>query len=233
MKPLLSSVSFLIPAYNDESTVERAIKEAREVGRDVACEFEIRVINDRSPDATGKVLERLARTIPELVIRTHETNLGYGGTVKELYYSGTKDWLFTIPGDYQIGAKELHKLVPAAKDNDLVLGWRTDRHDPPARLRQSRIYNRLVRLLFGVRVHDVNSVRLMRREMMKRLTLTTTSAFVDAELIIRAMQGKFRITEVPIVHMSRHVGEESAGGGKLRTILPTIRDMGRFFLLGF
>lgn len=227
----LSSLSFLIPAYNDEDTIEIAIKEAVEVGKSVSRTFDIFVINDCSPDTTKEILDRLVREIPELHVIHHEKNLGYGGTIRELYEQGRGEYLYTIPGDYQIGANELLKLIPAIDHADMVIGWRVDRHDPESRLRQSKIYNQIARLLFRFSIHDVNSVRLMKSSIMKHFHLTTTSAFVDIELLVRTLRAGFVVSEVPIEHRKRQVSEATAGGGKVGTILPTITDMIKFFFI--
>jgi glycosyltransferase involved in cell wall biosynthesis len=226
----LSAVSFLIPAYRDEDTIRQVVGEADIVGKRISGNYEIIVINDASPDNTGRILEELKHKYPRLKVITHSHNLGYGGTIRDLYYSGKKDWMFTVPGDNQIPVSEIEKLIPASADADMVIGWRVNRHDPPARLRQSHVYNRLLRLLFGLNLHDVNSVRLMKSGMMQKITLSSPSAFVDAELAIQAIRKGFKVIETPIEHAAR--GDEStAGGGKLKTILPTIRDMVKFRLI--
>lgn len=216
----LSSLSFLIPAYNDEATIGRVIAEAMAVGKRVAKKFEIVVINDGS---RRKIRPRLATVI------THPVNQGYGRTIKELYYVGRYDWLFTIPGDHQVGARELEKLTPYTSNADMILGWRAKRNDPPNRLIVSRIYNTLLRMLFGVTLHDANSVRLMRRSVLQNIKLTSFSAFVDAELVIRAREAGFGIIEVPISHRPR-AGGKRGGGNQWPTIAATILDMIRFGL---
>lgn len=229
MKALLSSLTFLIPAYNDERTVEKVVREADAAGKEVAKHHDLIVINDASRDGTGTVLESLRKTIPVLSVIHHTENGGYGRTIKELYYTGRGDWLFTVPGDGQIPPAEVKKLIPSADPADMILGWRTSRNDSPERLRQSRIYNSLLRNLYGIRLHDINTVRLMRSAMMKKIRLTSESAFVDAELSIRALRQGFRITEIPIDHKARE--GSTGGGGKLKTILPTVWEMVKFRLL--
>jgi glycosyltransferase involved in cell wall biosynthesis len=234
MKEKLSSLTFIIPAYNDEDTIESVIREATDVGRNVAKKFDLLVIDDKSPDKTGEILDRLKKTTSNLQVIHHKENKGYGGTIRELYEQGKGEWLFSIPGDYQIGAKELLKLTPYVDKGDMIIGWRVNRHDPKGRLKQSKIYNILLRLLFTIKLHDINSVRLMRSSIMKSIRLTSTSAFVDAELTIRTQMGsnsdgiQWKVIEVPIEHRSRSVGEETAGGGKIKTILPTIWEMVKF-----
>jgi glycosyltransferase involved in cell wall biosynthesis len=222
---MIRSLSFLIPAYNDELTIATVVTHARNTGRRLKIPFEIIVINDRSPDNLFAALTKLKKTIPQLTVITHSKNKGYGATIKELYSAGTKEWLFTIPGDYQVGAEELLHLLPLTKTSDMILGRRMKRNDMPNRRRQSTIYNMLLQKLFHIPVHDANSVRLMRRSIMKTVILTSTSAFVDAELILRARSAGFRINEAPITHRSRVGGSGSGGGGSLKTILSAIKDM--------
>lgn len=162
---------------------------------------------------------------------THTKNQGYGQTIKELYYAGKNEWLFTVPGDYQIDPTEIKKLVPQAKNSDMIIGWRKERNDTQTRKRQSFVYNRLLRLLFGVFLHDINSIRLMRRSVMNNRRITSTSAFVDAELTIGAIRDGFRVIENQIEHRKRETS--GAGGGKLKIIIPVIIDMCRYKLRHF
>lgn len=220
----LFALSILIPAYRDEETIEDVIKNADAVAKKITDTYEIVVINDASPDGTGAILSRLGKKYPALRVITHTENTGYGGTIRDLYYAGKMEWLFTVPGDNQIPPAELLKLVPSTNQADLIIGKRVNRHDPPARLRQSYVYNRLLRILFGLKLTDINSVRLMKSTMFKTIHLTSPSAFVDAELSIRAIRKGFKVIEVPIAHCSR-CDEDNAGGGKMKTIIPTIADM--------
>lgn len=231
----LSSLSFLIPAYNDETTIEKVVKEAVVVGQRVAKKFEIVVVNDGSTDATVSLARSYLARLQGRTLRNakgklivHVVNQGYGRTIKELYYVGRYDWLFTIPGDYQVGAKELEKLIPSSDSSDMILGWRVKRNDPANRLLSSWVYNTLLQLFFGVALHDVNSVRLMRRAMLKTITLTSHSAFVDAELVIRAKRLGYSVTEVPITHRARGDGQ-AGGGNQWRTMWGTVREMVKYY----
>ena len=221
----MKSLSFLIPAYNDEATISTQVVGAHAEGEKLGVPFEIIVINDGSIDQTAQILSKLAKHFRQLHVLTHTTNKGYGTTIKELYYAANKEWLFTIPGDYQVQAKELLKLLPHERSADMILGWRTNRNDDGMRQYQSRIYNWIIPLLFDTKTHDVNTVRLMRSRIMKSVILRGTSAFTDAELIIKAKRLGFTIKEIPIGHRHRHGGTGTGDGGKLHVILPTVWEM--------
>ena len=226
---MLNSLSILIPAFRDEDTISKVVKEADKVGSKVAKKHEIIVINDASPDKLEEVLVRLKSQYKNLKVITHKENKGYGQTIKELYYLAINEWFFTVPGDNQIPPGELEKLEEHSQEADMIIGWRVSRHDSESRLFQSAIYNGLLRILFGVGIHDINSVRLAKTTILKAVNLRMTSAFVDAELTISTMRKGFRVIEVPINHQARY--GTGAGGGSLKTILPTIAELFKYWLI--
>ncbi len=223
----LPSLSFVIPCYNNSATIANAITEALRVGPRVAKRFEICIIDDGSSDKSLEKIRSFIKRVKQLKILTHSINRGYGQTIKELYYKASSAWLFSIPGDYQVGAEEIIKLLPSVSQADMIIGWRISRQDPGGRIVQSRIYNTLLQLFFGINIHDVNSVRLMKTSLLKEVKLASKSAFVDAELAIKAKHSGFKVLEVPIDHRQ---DSTKGGGGSWRTILPTIVDMIRFKL---
>jgi glycosyltransferase involved in cell wall biosynthesis len=221
------SLSILIPCYNVETTVEQVIKNAYTTAKKVSNPLEIVIINDGSTDKTGKILSRLKKSLPCLRVITHSTNQGYGKTIKELYQTGKNEWLFSLPGDGQLTAEELLKLTPYIQKADFILGQRSHRRDPFVRRLQSKTYNWLLRVLFRLPIHDVNTIRLMKQSLIRHIQLHSDTAFVDAELAILAKRNGYRIIEIPVVHKKRQT--KGATGGKiLHTIIPTIVDMFRF-----
>ncbi len=225
----LRSLSILIPAYNVDHTIKKVVTDAYTVGKKVTDNLEVIVTDDASSDTTGKVLRDLKRKAPNLRIITHTVNQGYGKTIKELYRSGRSEWLFSLPGDDQFDAKELLELIPADKHADMILGWRENRHDSTRRLIQSKTYNSILNTFFHLNLHDVNTIRLMRRSALQSIPLKSDSAFVDAELAIRLRRKNLKITEIPIHHkMRKDVG--ATGGKFLATIYPTIVDIVRMRL---
>jgi len=219
----LSSVSLVIPAYNDETTVGKLVIDADRLLREVCSDYEIVVLNDGSRDSTLQGLQKLAAENPRIRLLNHEVNCGYGYTIKELYLSGTKELIFSLPGDYQYAPKELLAMSEGLKSNDFVIGLRVKRNDPARRKVQSTVYNTMLKLCYGNRHKDVNSIKLFRREILDRVKLQSTTAFVDAELVIRAEKAGFKVVEIPIEHLPRL--SQGASGGKISVILQTFKDL--------
>jgi glycosyltransferase involved in cell wall biosynthesis len=219
----LPSVSLVIPTYNDRETIGRLIDDATTLLGEVCDDYEIVVCNDGSADDTLELIKAKASENPRVRVLNHEVNRGYGATIKELYLSGTKEFLFSLPGDYQYAPMELIAMAAGLATADLVIGWRVNRNDPPRRKLQSFVYNLMLRCLYGNRHKDVNSIKLFRRAILERIELLSNSPFVDAELCIRSEKAGFGVIEIPIEHLPRLT--QGASGGKISVILDTFAEM--------
>ncbi|MBS1995158.1 MAG: glycosyltransferase family 2 protein, partial [Cyanobacteria bacterium SZAS LIN-2] len=129
-KVALSSVSLIIPAYNDEETVGRLIDDGEALLSEVCADYEIVVVNDGSKDRTLDVIQARADINPRVKLINHPVNKGFGYTIRELYLAGTKEFIFSLPGDYQYAPKELLAMAQGLKTHDFVIGLRVNRNDP-------------------------------------------------------------------------------------------------------
>ncbi|MBI4054526.1 MAG: glycosyltransferase family 2 protein [Elusimicrobia bacterium] len=220
------SLSISIPAYNEEATIEELVRRSLETLSNRVSDWEVLVIDDGSRDATPAILERLAREDSRLCVRRHEVNLGFGATLKEVFQIPSKEAIFFIPGDAQIAPEELDRLLPALGTFDLILGRREERRDAWLRTVLSHGYNLLISLLLGRRVRDVDSVVLVKREVIRAIQFSADSAFLHAELLLKAARAGFSWTEIPISHRPRTGGASTVL--KARTILPALRDLFRY-----
>jgi len=219
----LSSVSLIIPAYNDEETIGRLIDDASSLLSEVCEDFEIVVCNDGSRDKTLEVIEQRRRVNPHVRLLNHEVNQGFGATIRELYLAGSKEFVFSLPGDYQYAPKEILAMAEGLQTHDFVIGWRVNRNDPPRRKLQSAVYNLMLRVMYGHRHKDVNSIKLFRKAILDKITLRSHTPFVDAELCIRAERAGFKVVEIPIDHLPRLT--QGASGGKFSVIWETFSDL--------
>ncbi|MDR3617276.1 MAG: glycosyltransferase family 2 protein [Candidatus Obscuribacterales bacterium] len=219
----LYSLSLVIPAYNDEVTIERLVTDANEVLKDCCVDYEIIVCNDGSRDNTAAILEKLASENSRLKIIHHVVNQGFGRTIRELYFAGKKELIFSLPGDYQYSPREVHTMATGLSKGDLIIGLRVNRRDPVRRKIQSIIYNAMLRIFYGSNLQDVNSIKLFKRVVLENIQLLAKTAFVDAELCLRAQRAGFKVLEIPINHLPRQA--QGASGGKISVISETFREL--------
>jgi glycosyltransferase involved in cell wall biosynthesis len=221
--PLLSSISLVIPAYNDETTIARLATDSSALLEKVCPDYEIVLANDGSKDKTPEILQNLKAQNSRIRVINHQINQGYGRTIRELYLSGEKDLIFSLPGDYQYAPNELLAMAEGLKDHDFVIGLRVNRNDPWRRKLQSKVYNLMLRTLYGHKHADVNSIKLFKRVILEKVNLISYSPFVDAELCIRAEKAGFKVIELPIEHLPRLA--QGASGGKPSVIIETFADL--------
>lgn len=217
------SVSIVIPTYNDQTTIGRLVKDTYNLFLGLGVKFEIICTNDGSTDNTLAILQKLQTEIPNLKVINHPDNKGYGYTIRELYLSGGKDLICSLPGDYQYAPQELLKMAEGLNGHEMVIGLRVKRNDPARRKLQSAVYNMMLRTLYGIKHKDINSIKLFKRRILDSLELKSFTPFVDAELCIRAQKAGFKIIELPIDHLPRT--STGASGGKVSVILDTFFDL--------
>jgi glycosyltransferase involved in cell wall biosynthesis len=201
-------LSVFFPAYNDGGTIASLVIAARRTARQLTDDFEVIVINDGSADATGDIADELARTYPEVRVVHHDTNRGYGGALRSGFAAATRDLIFYTDGDAQYDPAEMAALWYAFNETvDLVNGYKISRSDPLHRILIGRSYHYAVKLLFGLRVKDVDcDFRLMRRTIFDKVILEKDSGVICLEMMKKIQDAGYRIAEVPVHHYHRTYG---------------------------
>ncbi len=205
----LESISAFFPAYNDAATISSMVIATLFTLPQVTDDYEVIVVNDGSPDHTGEMLKELARVYPQVRVITHAKNRGYGGALRSGFGAATKTWIFYTDGDAQYDPRELPRLVEAVtEDCDVVNGFKIARSDPLHRILIGRLYHTIVRVLFGFRLRDVDcDYRLMRRAVIDKIELTSTSGTICLEMVKKLQDLGFRFKEVPVHHYHRAHGK--------------------------
>ncbi|MBL7201747.1 MAG: glycosyltransferase family 2 protein [Anaerolineae bacterium] len=223
------SLSVVLPAYNEEPNVERAVEQVSATLGARGIDHEIILVNDGSTDRTGEIGRALARRIPYLRLIEHHPNRGYGGALKAGFGAATGDLIAFCPADNQFLFGEIDRLMEALDQADVVCGYRADRQDAAIRRFNAWGWNTLVRVLFGYLCRDIDcGFKLLRRQVLDRVHLVSDGAMIDTELLAGARARGFRIAEVPVTHLPRTAGE--ATGASLAVIVRAFRDLARFRL---
>jgi glycosyltransferase involved in cell wall biosynthesis len=206
----MPGLSVFFPAYNDAGTIASLVITAVQVAGTLTPDFEVIVIDDCSKDDTPRILEELARVYPDRVrIVHHPTNCGYGGALRTGFSTATKDFVFYTDGDGQYDPAEMKALWDRMTDDvDWVNGWKISRSDPLHRIIIGKIYHHTVKLLFGLKVRDVDcDFRLMRRSIFEVVHLEKDSGVICLEMMKKFQDAGFRVAELPVHHYHRAHGK--------------------------
>jgi glycosyltransferase involved in cell wall biosynthesis len=206
----MAGLSVFFPAYNDAGTIASLVITSVKVAATLTDDYEVIVINDGSTDDTAKILDELARIYPEHVrIVHHQQNRGYGGALRSGFAAATKDLVFYTDGDAQYDPAEMAVLWAKMSDDvDWVNGWKISRSDPMHRIVIGRVYHHFVKLLFGLKVRDVDcDFRLMRRRIFEVVRLEKNSGVICLEMMKKFQDAGFRVAEQPVHHYHRAHGQ--------------------------
>ena len=200
-------LSYVLPAYNEEGSIEQAVREADGACRAFASSYEVIVVDDGSRDRTPEILRRLAAELPSLWTIRIEPNRGYTNALRTGFLAATKPWVFYTDADNQFDPREMGRFLAARSDADLVIGFRVGRKDGFLRLFLSRVYNKLQRFYIGLDVSDINcAFKLFRRSFFDIAPIEAGGFLVDAEMLIRAKLLGLRVRELPVSHRPRVAG---------------------------
>jgi glycosyltransferase involved in cell wall biosynthesis len=214
-----SSVSVLIPAYNEAENLPLLAELAAEMeqkNRHLDVEFVI--IDDGSTDDTQAILTDLQATYPFLRSARHRSKRGIAEALRTGFEHSRGEILVFYPADLQYRPEDIPSLVAPIVNGtaDVVAGYKQGKYEKAF---VSGVYNRLSRALFAIPVRDLNSVKAYRREVMA--SIPARPEWHRYMVAIAAADG-FTLAEVPVPLYPRHAGKSKFG---LRRIPVGVLDM--------
>jgi glycosyltransferase involved in cell wall biosynthesis len=217
-------LSVVVPCFNEEGNIAQVVAQAAKVGRRLASELQIIVVDDGSTDDTAQVLERLREAVPELEVVAHPRNRGYGVAVRSGLDHAEMDYVFLTDGDGQFDLEELPAAAQLLSDHDVVAGYRTHRQDGWWRQLWGRSWTALVNRVFGLRVRDANcAFKLVPQSLLASSDLRSEGALISAELLFEAQRSELSVVECAVSHYPRRTGRQS--GASLRVIATAFAEL--------
>jgi hypothetical protein len=150
-----------------------------------------------------------------------------GGTLRAGYAAATKDLVFYTDADLPVDLGQLPRAVRLLdyQQADLLAGYRFDRTSEGLHRALYTIgYHVLIRLLFGLRIRDVNfAFKLFRRSLLQRIELKSEGSFIDAELLLRARKAGAVMIQLGLDYFPRTRGPSKLSS--LGVIAAIVREM--------
>ena len=218
------SISVFFPCYNEQENVGRTVEKAIRVLEEFNADFDVIIVDDGSSDGTGKIAADIAVRDDRVKVVRHRRNLGYGAALQSGFEAATKELVFYTDGDGQFDISEMPPLLELMDQYDIVSGYRLDRKDSAMRKINGWCWTKLVCLLFGLKIRDIDcAFKLYKREVFDNIELSSTGALIDTEILARAARKGYRITQKGVHHYPRTAGEQS--GANLRVILRAFKEL--------
>lgn len=226
------SLSFVFPMYNEIDNIETCVQGAMEIGQMLGIDYEIIVVDDASTDGCGALADKLAAQHSVLKVIHHATNRKLGGALKSGFAAASKDYILYMDSDLPLDFNDVLEAIPQIGESDMLIGYRLTRDEPMRRKVISRIYNLLIRIMFGLKVRDVNfSFKLFKREIVDHITLASEGSFIDAELLIEAYKQRYTISQIGLVYHARVAGESTLASNSV--IKKVFAEMWSYYKVGY
>ncbi len=225
LKNKLTSLSIILPCYNEEENVKEVTKAAMAAASKHAKDFEILIIDDGSQDKTAEIAKKLEGKHKQVKLISQE-NQGYGGALKTGFKNAKKDWLFFTDADLQFDLQELEKFVPYKDEFDFIFGYRIKRADKPHRLliaKMLKVWNKIF-LGFPLWVKDIDcAFKLMKRQSFESIgQIYSSGAMINTEFILKIIKKGYKIKQIGVNHYPRKAGEST--GSNFGVIWKAVKD---------
>ena len=219
-----------IPTYNEISNV-RNIVEAVLAASEAA---EVLVIDDNSPDGTGRAADEMAGANPRVHVLHRPGKMGLGSAYIEGFrYAIDRgyDLIFEMDADFSHDPAEIPRFLEAAKDYDVVIGPRyidgiRILNWPLKRLMLSYFASVYARMVTGLKLQDTTGgYKCFRREALMKLDLSRIHSdgySFQIEMNFLCQKKGFRLKEIPIIFADRRHGSSKMNKGIILEALAVV-----------
>jgi dolichol-phosphate mannosyltransferase len=205
----------VLPTYNEAGNIEQIVRRALE---NMPAGSQVLVVDDNSPDGTGKIAEGLAGELPvEVLHRRGKEGLAsaYIAGFRHVLERGA-GLVLQMDSDFSHDPADLRRLIEASGRADLVLG---SRYVAEGGVRDWSLIRRVIsrggstyaRTVLGIEIKDLTGgFKCFRREVLESIDLDQISSqgyAFQVEMTYRALQKGFKVVEIPIVFRDRQVGK--------------------------
>lgn len=225
------SVSIVFPMYNEEDYIHRAVRAAWIILGEIADDWEIVIVDDKSTDRTGELADTLSREDPRIRVVHNAVNRKLGGSLRAGYAVATKELVLYTDADLPFDLQELGRAVRLLEyqEADVLSAYRFDRTSEGfVRTVYSFFYNLLIRSVFSLPIKDVNfSFKLFRRQLLSKIELKSEGSFIDAEFLVRARKAGASIIQIGVDYFPRSRGISTLSSPAV--IAKILREMAQLY----
>lgn len=214
------SVAIIIPAYNEELTIEKVIKDFHSI----SPHAEIIIVDNCSSDRTQILAKQQLAGLPHCKGRIiYEARRGKAAAMRRAFKEVDADIYVMVDADCTYPAQDLPKLIEPVRQNeaDIVIGNRhaqgryNKENKRPFHSVGNRLVLYLINLLFNGNLKDILSgYRVMNRQFVKNYPILSKGFGIETEMSIHALDKGYRVLELPTEYKDRPEGSFS----KLNTI---------------
>jgi glycosyltransferase involved in cell wall biosynthesis len=197
-----TSVSVVVPAYNEAGAIERVLGEIREMLYAHGIDAELIVVDDGSTDDTQAAALRAGARVFH-----HRSNRGYGAALKTGILSASHELILMTDADGTYPCESLPRLVEALEHADMTVGARVGKNVaiPLVRRPAKWVLNKLANWVTAKKIPDINSgMRAFRREIaLQYLAILPDQFSWTTTITLALLCDRYAVTYIPIDYHER------------------------------
>ncbi|KYG84843.1 glycosyl transferase family 2 [Roseivirga seohaensis] len=203
-------VSVVIPLYNEEESLPELVNWISRVMIEHGLSYELVMIDDGSNDSSWEQIQKLSSNFPIKGLKFNR-NYGKSAALNVGFKHAEGDVVITMDADLQDSPDEIPGLYAMIKEGyHLVSGWKKKRHDPISKTIPSKFFNRITRILSGIKLHDFNcGLKAYDHKLVK--TLEVYGEMHRYIPVIAKRNGFTKIGEKIVEHRARKYGTTKFG----------------------
>jgi glycosyltransferase involved in cell wall biosynthesis len=224
-----AKLGVLVPAYNEEGGVEPVVRSIVTVLTELQVSHEVILVNDGSGDATGEIIDGLAGEF-DAIRAYHQENQGLGGALRTAIGHATAEYVMLWPADMPVERQDYEPFISRLGRADVLVGCRIARlgYNPLMRF-NALLYPFLVRMLFGLKLRDVNWIHLYRGDLVREIEITQPGIPMLTEVLVRLRDNGATFCEFDVHMKPREDGVASAS--RMSVMWKTLTGLFRFWRL--
>ncbi len=221
------SISLIMPAYNEENTIEFSVVSACEKLHQYGFDYEILIFDDASDDKTGEIADRLAFKDSKIKVFHNTNNMNLGFNFARGIVMASKEYSGLLPCHGQTAIESFDSILPALSKAGVTITYIGNPGVRPfIRNIISRINVGLVNFIFGLKLKYYH-LNFYRTDILKKIPTSTDSYALMVELLVHAVKSGASYTQVPITLQKRVSGKSKAL--RLKNIINILKTYIRLF----
>lgn len=221
-------VSIVVPAYNEQESLPETVRSLCDsLWASNVSSYSLIIVNDGSTDKTPRIADDLAAGNTRIKA-LHQSNKGIGGALQAGFTAAEYPYTLIWPADMHCTVDDLIPFISAAGKADVVVGCRKQRVAYNTVMRfNAWLYPLLVRLLFGLKLKDVNWICMYRTHLLRNIEITQNGIPMLTEILVRIRDEGGTFREVDVAMKPRKTGTPSAA--RFRVMWRTAVGLLRFW----
>jgi glycosyltransferase involved in cell wall biosynthesis len=205
-----TSISYLVPAFNEESNLLDTIQEINSLSS-IIPNYEIIIVDDGSTDSTARIISEIAANQKNVKPLYNGVNLGFGASYRVAYQYATKNFCMLVPADNAHPAHTLEPIISKLGCADIVIPFVSN---PQARTKSRQIISRLfvgiLNTTMGLDIPYYNGLVAHRTELLQSLQTKTSGFAYQAEILVKLIKQGATYTLVATEISERPTGRSNA-----------------------